>query len=112
MKYSRYLVCTVLISLPIFVACGSSDSEDNQGTCSLTGAAVCEIGKVCEAVKDAEPHCFAPLIVAGSVTNAFNGEAVPSAHIVARDVNGVAVSAVSVTDDKGNYSLKVPVERN
>src|SRR5689334_14699464 len=92
----------LLIVLPLLAACGSEDEKPKPG-CSLTGATGCEADKVCEEVKGGDPQCFAPVTLKGSVSNALDASPIAGAHVVARDVNGVAVSSVAVSDDAGKY---------
>ena len=108
---SRYWLALLFV-VPALTACGSSDTEGPKASCSLSGASGCDAGKVCEEVKGGAPQCFAPVTLKGSVANALDASSVVGAHVVARDVNGVAVSSVAVSDDTGNYSLRVPVARN
>lgn len=111
MTYSSYWFA-LLIAVPSLAACGSSDTEQPKAACSLTGTSGCEAAKVCEEVKGGDPQCFAPITLKGSVSDALDASPVAGAHVVARDVNGVAVSSVAVSDNAGNYSLSVPVVRN
>src|SRR5687767_5556446 len=98
----RFLV-TLLLAVPTLAGCGADDKSDVQSSCSILEQSGCDAGKVCEAVKDGEPQCFAPLTLRGKVTDALDATPISGAHIVARDANGVAISSVAVSDAKGVY---------
>ena len=111
MFYSRYL-CALVFTLPSLAGCSGDEAADAPSSCSLSEQSGCDAGKVCEAVKDGEPQCFAPITIKGNVANALDATPIAGAHVVARDANGVAISSVAVSDAAGVYTLNVPAERN
>jgi len=102
------------LSLALLGGCGSSKpppSSDNAKPCSVTDQTGCKTGQVCEQVVGGDPGCFQPVAVKGMVFDTTTTQGIEGADVVARDVNGAAVSGVAVTDKDGNYSLTVPVQR-
>jgi hypothetical protein len=87
-------------------ACGGSD------TCNVDQNTGCASGKTCERVQGGDPACFEPFVVTGEVFDVANSSAIPSARVVALDINGSPRSSVAVTDAAGKYDLSVPAVRN
>ncbi|MCB9606599.1 MAG: hypothetical protein H6716_08415 [Polyangiaceae bacterium] len=97
-----------------FAACGGDDDPPKQEPkgCDLVAQTGCEEDQVCEETVGGEPACYAPVSVTGKVFDTADNSAIEAALVVARDANGAAVSSVAVTDEEGNYDLRVPVQRN
>ncbi len=106
---SKLCIALALIA-PLVVACG--DDDDEKKACGLTDNSGCDPGLVCEQVAGGEPACFAPIVVKGRVFDALDESAIAGANVIARDANEVAVSPVAISDAMGNYSLRIPLERN
>jgi len=104
------LVLACVLIWPQLAGCG--DDEEEVKACSLTGKSGCKEGLVCEEVAGGEPACFAPILIKGRVFDALDESAIEGAHVVARDANDVAVSPVAVSDAMGNYTLRIPLQRN
>jgi hypothetical protein len=102
--------------LASLTACGGDDKEEEtKPSCNVAAQTGCEDGLVCEQVEgtDAEPGCFAPVLVEGRVVRAAAlDEGIKGARVVGRDENGASVSlSVAVTGDDGSYQLRVPATR-
>lgn len=105
---------SLALSLALLGGCGSSKpppSSSNAKPCSVMDQTGCKTGQVCEQVVGGDPGCFQPVTVKGMVFDTTTTKGIDGADVVARDVNGAAVSGVAVTDKDGNYSLTVPVQR-
>lgn len=94
-------LCAALVS-----GCGGDDEA-----CDPALQTGCDTGLVCEQVQDAEPACFAPVLIRGDVFDLVSDGAVGDAHIVALDVNGAAVSSVAISASSGTYELPIPSTR-
>ncbi len=104
---------SVALSLVVLGGCGSSKPPpaSSKKTCSVADQTGCKDGQVCEQIVGGTSACFAPITVKGMVFDTTTKGGIEGADVVARDVNGAAVSGVAVTDKSGNYSLEVPVPR-
>ena len=71
----------------------------------------CTNGLVCAEMDAGGDRCFPPVVLRGTVTDTTDGEPIESAHVIAIDDEGVAVSDVAVTGADGAYALPVPVAR-
>lgn len=98
---------------------GGAGAEDANAICVITEGglcdpddAYCDAGLVCAEVESGDHRCFAPLVFRGMVSDSTNAEPIESAHVIAIDNEGVAVSDVALSDADGNYELDVPVVRN
>lgn len=80
--------------------------------CNPDAQTGCAENQACEAVSEGNTACFAPITVQGKVFDLASHAPIAGAHVVARDVNAVAVSGIAVTDANGDYSLKVPTTRD
>lgn len=112
-SYVRHALGTAL-ALSLLVGCGSSKpppSSNNAKACSVANQTGCKTGQVCEQIVGGTSGCFAPVTVQGQVFDTTTNKGIEGADVVARDVNGAAVSSVAVTDKSGNYTLDVPVPR-
>ncbi|MDB4954937.1 MAG: hypothetical protein JWO36_2506 [Myxococcales bacterium] len=87
-------------------ACGGTD-----GPCDPHARTGCGDGQVCEQVANGTPTCFAPVLVQGRVLDLTNTHAIAGARVEAVDVNGAAVSSVTISGSDGKYVLPVPIER-
>jgi hypothetical protein len=138
--HSRFGDTCWFAALAIFAAaCGSDETKSNaDGSCSVDSQSGCADGlscqevsggkpacfcdsvaqtgcdadQVCEAITQGNSGCFAPVSVSGRVFDLASGNGVARARVVARDVNDAVVSSVAVSDENGEYSLKVPTTRN
>lgn len=66
----------------------------------------------CEEVPGHNSACFAPVHVTGTVFDLVSNAPIAGARVVARNANHAADSDVVVTDDAGNYNLRVPTPRS
>ena len=73
---------------------------------------LCTNGLVCAELQSGGNRCFAEVVLRGQVADASDRAAIESAHVMAVDKEGVAVTDVAETDAEGNYRLAVPVVRN
>jgi hypothetical protein len=87
-------------------ACGGNNA------CDLDTNMGCSDGKVCERVRGGMPTCFAPVEIRGRVFDLVSNNAVAGARVVAIDANGTAASGMATSGSDGNYSLRIPSERN
>ncbi len=111
-SYARHAFGTAL-ALLLLAGCGSSKPPASSKTksCSVADQTGCKSNQVCEQIAGGTTGCFAPVTVQGMVFDTTTTQGIEGADVVARDVNGAAVSSVAVTDKQGNYTLTVPVQR-
>ena len=98
------------------------DVEDDEARCLLDEASACDMdddlcgpGLVCEAVESEEEvghQCYAPVVVEGYVFDAESSEPVEGAQVIAFDEERSALSDVAVTDEFGEYALRIPAVRD
>lgn len=72
----------------------------------------CADGLGCAELSSGGYRCFGPVLLAGTVTDSADAEAIEGAHVIGIDDEGAAVTSVSVSDAQGSYELEVPVARN
>lgn len=92
-------------------ACGDDDPPPPAGPPPCVPGSACEGGQVCEEVEGGAPACFAPLVLNGHVFDVADESPIEGALVVARNVNGAAISPVATTNAAGEYSLRVPGKR-
>jgi hypothetical protein len=100
-----------IAALSLAVGCGGDDD-----VCDPVAQSGCDDGFVCEVVQaedggEADPGCFAPVLVRGQVFDLQASTPVADANIVGLDVNGAAATSVAVSDIAGNYELVIPSTR-
>jgi hypothetical protein len=100
-----------LLPLGILLASAAGCGGDDKA-CDPVAGSGCDDGQTCELVEGGEPACFAPVVIRGQVFDLVDDGAVEGAHVVALDVNGAAMSGVSVSDADGTYELAIPATRN
>jgi hypothetical protein len=94
------------------LACSEEEEEPEPATYDPMAAKnVCKDGRICEAVSGAEGKCFDAYTIQGKVFDTVTAQPIKGARIVARDVNGAAVSGVAISNEEGNYKLPVPITR-
>jgi hypothetical protein len=108
-RASALVLVLVGLGSALLPACSSSNGS---ATCSLTDPKTCKEGLICEQVVGGTTGCFAPVSVKGKVVDGASKAAVAGARVIARDVDGAAVSGVATTGPDGTYSLKVPALRD
>jgi len=101
------LVPAVLLAL---AACSSGGSDP----CDPVGQAGCEAGLVCEQVSGAQPACFDPVVISGTVRvlGASTATPVAGARVVTLDQDRAPLSSVATSDAGGGWSLRVPAPRD
>lgn len=99
-----------LALLALVWGCSDSDGGDDS-PCDPTDPSACEGGLVCEEVPGAEADCFLPVVLTGRVVDLANGDGIADAHVLAMDPNGSPASAVTITDEEGDFELHVPAPR-
>ena len=72
----------------------------------------CSGDLVCAATSAGEDRCFEPVVLQGQVSDTSDASAVASARLLSLDEEGVAVTDVAESDEKGDYRLELPVERD
>ncbi len=106
----------ILLSLAVVAAVSSScSSSDSNQSCAVGDTEACKDagdGFVCEQVQGGTTACFAPLTVQGKVIDGQTSAPIANARVLARDVDGAAVSPVAVTAADGTYALRVPATRD
>jgi hypothetical protein len=136
MRFLAFAFLGVLVPC-LIVGCGDDDEEEkpacevgsNSGCgdgmecqatadgkygcfCSVDRNTGCtEEGLVCESVEGGNSGCYPPVTVAGKVFDLADDSAIEGARVVARDANNAALSSVAITDESGNYALRVPAKR-
>ncbi len=91
---------------------GCGDDPAEEGPCTLGSNAGCRSGRVCEAVADGEPTCFAPVELRGRVFDLTTEDGLAGATVVALDANGGARTAVVMTAADGTFALPIAATRN
>jgi hypothetical protein len=89
-------------------ACSGSDSK----TCSIEAQTGCKDPLVCDSVVGGMPTCVQPVTLVGKVIDAQSMAGIAGARVVARDVDGAAVSNVATTIMDGTYKLTVAAPRD
>jgi hypothetical protein len=101
--------------LALVIGCSEEEpkEEPEPEVCDPTVANPgCHENRICERTVGGEPKCQNAYFVVGRVFDSVTDQPIEGARIVARDVNGAAVSGVVHSNLEGNYRLPVPVERN
>jgi hypothetical protein len=115
MKNSRSFRWASVCVLALVIGC-SDDEEEVEPEPAVCDPKVanpgCHGDRVCELVSGGEPRCHDPYSIVGKVFDSVTDEPISGARVVARDVNGAAVSGVAISGVDGSYRLPVPVERN
>jgi hypothetical protein len=96
-------------ALALAVACSSS--EQGARPCDPVAQTGCGTGLTCELVAGAGAACFAPVVVAGTVTDPIGLASVAGARVVALDANRAPISSVAVTGTAGAFQLAVRAAR-
>ena len=99
---------SVAALLPLFMVGCSSESN----ACDPIAQIGCEEGLVCEEVVDAEPSCFAPVVLRGNVFDQADESGIEGATVVALDANRAPASTVAVTNAGGDYQIQVARQRD
>jgi hypothetical protein len=99
---------SVAALLPLFMVGCSSESS----ACDPIAQNGCEEGLVCEEVVDAEPACFAPVVLRGNVFDQADESGIEGATVVALDANRAPASTVAVTNASGDYEIQVARQRD
>lgn len=87
-------------------------SSDGNKTCSVEAQSGCKEGLACESVIGGMPTCVQPVQLLGKVIDAKSMAGIGGARVVARDVEGAAVSNVALTLADGTYTLTVAAPRD
>lgn len=101
--------------LPVFLTClivSEGCSGGDSKTCSIELQTGCKTGLACEQVIGGMPGCFQPVQLTGKVIDANTMAGIAGALVVARDVDGAAVSNVATTIADGTYKLTVAAPRD
>lgn len=118
LRYSRLTVFTWSTYFAFAALACSSDEPKKETPAGAEGSvcspetAHCDDDLTCAPVSDGEHRCFGRLVLRGDVFDTADNAPLESAHVIALDVEGTAVTNVAVTDGDGNYLLDVPVMRN
>jgi len=99
---------SVAALLPLFMVGCSSESN----ACDPIAQTGCEEGLACEEVIDAEPSCFAPVVLRGNVFDQADESGIEGATVVALDANRAPASTVAVTNAGGDYQIQVARQRD
>lgn len=111
---SSCLTLAVSLFSAVVAGCGHADQPQNAppATCSVADNTGCGVELVCEEVPGSNSGCFAPVHVTGSVFDLVSSAPIAGARVVARNANQAVDSDVVVTDEAGNYDLRVPTPRS
>jgi hypothetical protein len=104
-------IFAVLVGL-IGVSSAQGCSGGSSNACNVELQTGCNSGLVCESVVGGMPGCFQPVQLLGKVIDANTMMGIANAQVVARDVDGAAVSNVAVTGPDGSYKLTVAAPRD
>ncbi|AKU93156.1 carboxypeptidase-like regulatory domain-containing protein [Vulgatibacter incomptus] len=101
-----------LASFAVFatlVACGD-DSESKP--CKVDDPRTCSKGLVCEpVVGEADPACFRPVEIRGSVIDLRTEVAIAAARVNAEEASGRPIGDVAETGIGGTYAIRIPSTR-
>jgi len=81
-------------------------------SCDATDPGACGAAQVCDPVLGGGSACFDPVVFTGVVFDGATDAPIEGATVLAADDTGIVVTAVSVSDLAGSYTLAVPVLRD